>query len=365
MTNYFAYGSNLSAQDWADFCGTLGVSPSCMQPVAPAWLPDMELVSNHFSTSRGGGALNVQPAVGALVPGMLFELTDEGWEVLRKKEGVRWGVYDEVAATVLRFDGSEELSTTFVLNPERRRPEPVPMTDAYLSACREGYKHYGLDEEFLDAAARGDHAPLLDSVFVYGTLMRGERRSPVVANHKVSCALLAEARGRLEDCGDFPGMVLSEEGEVYGEFYRFDDIASFLADADRIEGFYGFGDPSNLFRRIVIYNGVGDGRVRQAWAYILCQSRGPTIASGNWRLHRNTLEGALGQIVDAHAQQHPDFWQCLNAYDTRFNPNPTEVEPYDRASAIKALANVDLSERAMAIASGQWAVGVGFSKGGS
>lgn len=84
MTLYFGYGSNLCDVDWADFCHRYGVDPSCMQPLEPAWLPDMELVANYFSSGRGGGVLNVQPAVGGLVRPVPFEwVCDPKWELAR------------------------------------------------------------------------------------------------------------------------------------------------------------------------------------------------------------------------------------------------------------------------------------------
>ncbi|MCP4887942.1 MAG: hypothetical protein GY904_15160 [Planctomycetaceae bacterium] len=43
-------------------------------PRGTALLPDYRLAFSHKSVSRGGGALNVEPYVGGVVEGVLFEV---------------------------------------------------------------------------------------------------------------------------------------------------------------------------------------------------------------------------------------------------------------------------------------------------
>jgi gamma-glutamylcyclotransferase (GGCT)/AIG2-like uncharacterized protein YtfP len=82
---------------------------------------------------------------------------------------------------------------------------------------------------------------LLKLLFVYGTLMKGEK------NH----ALLVEAggvrmlgpgrsRGVLHDLGDFPGFVAGGRNWVAGEVYRFEDPDRTLSSLDLFEVSAGF-----------------------------------------------------------------------------------------------------------------------------
>lgn len=364
MTIYFAYGSNLDECDWSAFCEKNGFSHSSMKPLEAAWLPDMELVSNHFAQTRGGGALNIQPAPGSVVPGMLFELTDEGLEAVRQKEGVRYAVYDEVTKFVLLKGGQELAVTTFILNAKRRLPKPIPMTDEYLEICSRGYKRFGLDEQYLNAAANQESGPVLDAVFVYGTLMRGQTRYSIIRDHNPVCTLLSEVEGQLHDCGAFPGLFLSTEATVHGEFVRVDKIREFLQIADVIEGFEGFGDERNLFRRTLVEVGIGDGRQRLAWTYVLARNVGAPISSGSWRAHRRQLDQTLDLIVESHAQCREDFWDALHIWEHRFHSLPEKNQPHTKETAIKALMNGSLSERTLAGLSGLWSGSIEPSNGG-
>ena len=100
MAVYFAYGSNLDWQNWSEFCARHGADPHCMKPIEPAFLPDVELVFNYRSVLREGGALNIRPRKGQVVHGMLFEVTDRGWEVLDRKESVAAGCYARTQSVI-------------------------------------------------------------------------------------------------------------------------------------------------------------------------------------------------------------------------------------------------------------------------
>ena len=49
---YFAYGSNLDAENWALWCETKGYDSVSIEPLGPAWLPDHELVF-HYQSCQG------------------------------------------------------------------------------------------------------------------------------------------------------------------------------------------------------------------------------------------------------------------------------------------------------------------------
>lgn len=115
-------------------------------------------------------------------------------------------------------------------------------------------------------------------VFVYGTLLRGERNHPLLAG----CALAGPARTAprytLLDLGSYPGLVEGGTDSVAGEVYEVD--AAGLAALDELEGHPAF------YRRALVELASGATGVE---AYLLPPgdaARYPRIAGGDWRAHR-------------------------------------------------------------------------------
>ncbi len=111
-------------------------------------------------------------------------------------------------------------------------------------------------------------------VFVYGTLLRGERNHGRL-ERATYLGEVATAEGvELRDLGDYPGMVKAGSGCVQGELYLVDQET--LADLDDLEGH------PDLFWRTTIR--LVDGRLVQAY---LIRDRwvggARTIAGGDWR----------------------------------------------------------------------------------
>ena len=79
MLNYFAFGSNMSAQRMHD---RLGWSPSR----SGAILPDYEMVFNKHSND--GGKANIMCSPGDLVEGILYSVNEEDLLILDIYEGV-------------------------------------------------------------------------------------------------------------------------------------------------------------------------------------------------------------------------------------------------------------------------------------
>ncbi len=250
--------------------------------------------------------LNIRRHRGAAVEGFLFAVAPEGWAALDKKEG-HPHAYRREKAIVLDPEGREVRGQTY------RAPEGefVCPAEEYLDICRRGREQHDLEDAELDLAAANEIRSACDSVFVYGTLMRGEENAAVWRGLELGCALLAQARGALRDHGAYPGMVLGQDGEVEGEFLRFGKIGEALEPFDRLEGFFGFGAEGNVYRRTLSTFHVGDGRARRAWTYVTMQADAPAIESGDWRAHCGRRREARAAIVAAHAARQPDFLGCL------------------------------------------------------
>ena len=192
--------------------------------------------------------------------------------------------------------------------------------------------------------------------------MRGESRFSSISRHRPSCVILAEANGRLLDCGGFPGLI-STDGQhtfVRGEYVKFHDIGFALRDLDGLEGFDGPLSQSNLYRRTILDVGVGEGRVRTAWTYQLCDEFHPDLIPQDWRESQGRAEIAYTKIVDLHTGADPDrFFMRLTNLLMRWQPKTDLPTPaLVRAEVIEGLANGTISERRMAQASGLWAAGV-------
>ena len=79
MLNYFAFGSNMSAQRMLE---RLGWSPSRLGAI----LPDYEMIFNKHSND--GGKANIMYSSGDNVEGILYSVNEEDLLILDKYEGV-------------------------------------------------------------------------------------------------------------------------------------------------------------------------------------------------------------------------------------------------------------------------------------
>ena len=70
------------------------------------------------------------------------------------------------------------------------------------------------------------------NLFVYGTLLKGMSRNPVLSGSQFLG--MGFTTGHLYDLGDYPA-IGSENGSVYGELYDIDSKK--LKDLDRIKGY--------------------------------------------------------------------------------------------------------------------------------
>lgn len=353
---YFAYGSNLDAQDWERWCQENNCDQNALRSVSPAYAPDHALVFNYRSRTRNGGVLNLKQCLGAVTSGWLFEASASGWKVLDAKEG-HPHCYQRLNIDVINDQGQHVIAQTYIV-ADKRNIAYVKPAPRYLEICRRGREARGLDTAGLDAAAKDEAVELCDNLFVYGTLMRGESRFGALAKHGIECALLAKVPGQLLDHRLYPGLALDKKGWVYGEFLKIRDIDPALRDSDVIEGFVGFNAPqSSLFRRTLIDVDVGDGRVRRAWAYITCET-GSRITSGCWRTHRGKRDVALETIVARHADSNPHFFEGLRdlASSAWGGIGVDRCAVFNIETVAALLRDDKISERKLAGVSGNWAV---------
>ena len=282
---YFGYGSNLDAPDLERWCKTQGAAFPLGRSVGSARIPDMELCFDYESSRRKAGALDLRPRVGQVVEGQLFEVNDGGWDVLDIKEGVPSNCYERSAMHVLRDTGELVEAITYTVLPRRRREFVAPNAD-YIKVVRDGLQAFGLAVDQLEAASRDQPVPLVvDALFVYGTLMRGEPNADVLTERKeLEFVLPATMTGRMVDLGRYPAVINEGRARVHGELVRVRDLAGTLCRLDQLEGFHGYNAKS-LYHRVTVRVDIGRSQSRDAWTYVLADSGGnhPVVASGNWR----------------------------------------------------------------------------------
>ena len=121
----------------------------------------------------------------------------------------------------------------------------------------------------LPTSPRAEH-----KVFVYGTLLTGERNARWAMNARRHPAW---THGTIYDTGyGYPAFVKEGETKIVGELLTVDDEG--FASMDRLEGY------PRLYRREEIMVTTDSGR-RKAWVYIMNRlpEHAKVIASGDWR----------------------------------------------------------------------------------
>jgi gamma-glutamylcyclotransferase (GGCT)/AIG2-like uncharacterized protein YtfP len=172
--------------------------------------------------------------------------------------------------------------------PKRRAGRFIEPSKEYADIVRRGLSNFGLPAGMFEAVAKGREAPwLVERVFTYGTLMRGEcRESRLRFDGNVVSVTRACVPGALFDLGPYPGMRLSgEPGHMaHADLYRVRHVGKTIEILDEIEDFKGYGEEGSLYRRALIQARDESGSSFLAWIYIFeGPDAGVPIPSGDWR----------------------------------------------------------------------------------
>ncbi|MFC0213934.1 gamma-glutamylcyclotransferase [Paenibacillus chartarius] len=117
-------------------------------------------------------------------------------------------------------------------------------------------------------------------VFVYGTLLPGERNHHIAAPYVTAEPKAGAVRGWLYDYGPYPGLVLDKAAPpVEGVWLKVTEEG--LAAMDALEEYFGPSHPGNDYERVEAEDAASDMR---GWVYVWADSRGcPLISCGSWR----------------------------------------------------------------------------------
>jgi len=125
---------------------------------------------------------------------------------------------------------------------------------------------------------------------VYGTLLSGESRSWVIESSVLLDLSTASTSGVLYETElDYPMLDIKaneDADKIEGELIFFQDLATTLAQLDKVEGFLDFGSSRNEYDRSLITVETSDGKKTLAWSYVAGDMSITTqrIYSGSWRL---------------------------------------------------------------------------------
>lgn len=108
-------------------------------------------------------------------------------------------------------------------------------------------------------------------IFVYGTLMVGERNYIKALHENLECYEEASMKGELYyyHKEDYPALV---EGVhwVKGQLFSVKNLACVLPLLDQIEGYYAPNHTQNLYdRKVVVVQIVSNGERKMAYAYMI------------------------------------------------------------------------------------------------
>lgn len=281
---YFGYGSNLDWEDWKGFCERNRRSPEGLTEIEPAWILSHNLKFHYYSSSRECGAADVVPLNHYhATPGALFEIDSYGLETMDRKEGTKWNCYERKEVLVVRQSGEICKALTYVVCEGKIKPHYTKPSEQYEALIRHGLLNRKLPDNGLSQSMNGTwDFPVINHLFVYGTLMTDEVRHREVSPY-VESIENGSTKGILYRLDNYPGLKLGE-GVVHGEVIKMNDVESCLTDMDLIEGFYGFLNKNSLYQRTIVQIQTKKGVV-WAWTYVYSGhvEESAQIESGRWK----------------------------------------------------------------------------------
>ena len=135
---YVAYGSNLHLEQMAYRCPDAKVFGTGV-------LKNYSLT--FWGNARGNGVATVLPEAGTDVPVALWEISAADEKNLDRYEGFPY-LYRKENIDVLMSNGSIVTGMVYLMN----HGQPTCPSDYYYNVIASGYKSYGFDTEFLEAA---------------------------------------------------------------------------------------------------------------------------------------------------------------------------------------------------------------------
>lgn len=92
--------------------------------------------------------------------------------------------------------------------------------------------------------------------------------------------------GVLYNLGYFPALILGGPEMVHGELHKYSNLTQVIERMDQIEGYFGFNDPNNLYRRVRVQVNVNNAIITTATVYEFAHGVAgyPKVHSGTWMI---------------------------------------------------------------------------------
>ncbi|HEY4240909.1 MAG TPA: gamma-glutamylcyclotransferase family protein [Kofleriaceae bacterium] len=123
---------------------------------------------------------------------------------------------------------------------------------------------------------------VLDRLFVYGTMRRGQTARSIVANSIARCEDASTTGAIYAFPMGYPGFVEAAPGSVVGEVLWLTDLAATFGLLDAYEG----ADFARVLRRVTLSSGPNAGQPVWTWIYVLADpaahALGSLIEDGDW-----------------------------------------------------------------------------------
>ena len=136
---YLAYGSNLNVKQMQFRCPDARI-------VGTAEIPNYQLL---FKGSKTGSYLTIEPKQGCTVPAAVWSVSERDELALDRYEGYPHFYYKTELELPLAETGKKLTAFVYIMHEERSLGIP---SLAYIRTCEEGYRNFGFDTKFLDAA---------------------------------------------------------------------------------------------------------------------------------------------------------------------------------------------------------------------
>ena len=150
MALYFSYGSNMNQDNMDRFCDRIKRPRIDLESRNPrrGKLKDYKLDFNYHSNRMGGGAGNLSPALGEIVEGIVYDMSEEDFRTLDEKEGLPTA-YRRIMVPITLEDGSTlQEVTTYIACDDRIVPFSPP-TEAYKQDLIDGARANGLSTAWI------------------------------------------------------------------------------------------------------------------------------------------------------------------------------------------------------------------------
>src|SRR5579859_3447426 len=144
---WFVYGSSLDFDAFATWAREHGYRLPDPAKAEPARLPGWRLAFNVRSNFWGGVVASVAEAPGETVEGLAWSLPAGALGLVRHKEGVLSGLYEERKAKVAAASGEKE-AHLYVAASTRTVPEAKPAA-RFLETLIKGARERGLSGEWI------------------------------------------------------------------------------------------------------------------------------------------------------------------------------------------------------------------------